>query len=265
MTERDPRSHYAARRAPIRRRRQRGFIINPFAFGAAATDPLFANVKYGSNFTGPNGSTSAADFSASARAITFTGGSIITTAESTFGAGSSLAIDGAADHLSMPDSADWAVGANVDFCWEFVCKPNGNFGFNSDIVSQAAGAGTYPYRFYRGNGSNVGWGLLTFDSAGTLRANIAASGTHTASTWAHVCFVRESTTFRIYIGGVQVASSANAAFSNALFDAGATLKIGEYNGSGFAGWIQSARFTVGNARYPGGTTFTPPSALFPTS
>jgi len=260
LRTRDPRSYRVSRR-----RSQRGFIINPFAFGSApATDPLYSSTKLIVNFTGTNGQTSATDASPSARTLTFAGGAAITTAEGTFAA-SSLAIDGAADNVNAPDSADWAVGASVDFCWEFVCKPNGNFGFNSDILSQATGAGTYPYRFYRGNGANVGWGLLTFDSGGTLRANIAASGTHNASTWSHVCFVRESTTFRIYIAGVQVASSTNAAFSNALFNAADTLKIGEYNGGGFAGWVQCARFTVGNARYPGGTTFTPPSALFPTS
>lgn len=248
----------------MRRIHRPAVLVRPHA-DASVTDPLFSLVKFGANFTGADGATTATDFSASARTITFSANAQIDTADSTFGAGSSLLLDGNGDYVSMPDSADWAVGLNVDFCWEFVLKPNGAFGSNTDILSQANGATNYPIRMYRQSGANGGLGLIMFNSAGTTLVNIIG-GSMTNSAWSHVVVCREGTTIRMYVNGVQVNTALSV--GNALFDAADTMKIGAYNppnATQWNGWIQCARYTLGNARYLGGTTFTPPSALFPTS
>jgi len=248
-------------------------LVDPYRYGGggapATPEPAFANVLFGANFTGTNGQTSATDFSTSARTITFAGAAAITTSDSAFGDGSCLSLDGSSGcYIHMPDSADWAPGVNVDFCWEFVLKADGTYGGNRDLLSQAAGSGAYPYRAYRGSGANAGVGLLSFDSGVTLQTNIGPSGSIVNSAWAHVAIVRQSSTWRIYIDGVQVFTDTNGNYDNALFDASDTLKIGQFNPnntSGFKGWIQCARYTVGESIYLGGTTFAPPTALFPTS
>lgn len=232
---------------------------------AATPQPTFANVKYGSNFTGTNGQTSATDFSTSARTITFVGNAQITTGDSTFGAGSSLLLDGNGDHLTMPDSADWTPGLNVDFCWEFVAKPNGTFASNTDLLSHAAGAGAYPIRLYRQTGLNGPPGVLGFDSAGNLLVNFVGSS-WANNTWMHLVVCRQGTTWRIYQNGVQTNTATGA--GAALFNSTGSLTIGAYNPSNateWNGWIQCARYTLTEAIYLGGTSFTPPSALFPTS
>ena len=235
------------------------------ASGSSTPQPTFSNVKFGANFTGTDGQTSATDFSASARTITFNANAQIDTADSTFGAGSSLLLDGNGDYVDMPDSADWAPGNNVDFCWEFVVKPNGSFGGNTDLLSQASGAGVYPIRIYRQSGSNGGVGVLSFNDAPGLDVNITG-GSLVDSAWSHVAVCREGTTLRLYVNGVQVQTATGV--GNTRVDAGDTMKIGAYNppnATQWNGWIQCARYTLGEAIYLGGTTFTPPSALFPTS
>jgi len=241
-------------------------FLNPYRFGAgAATDPLFSFVKFGANFTGTNGATTATDFSTSARVISFADNAQISTAESTFGAGSSLALDGNGDYVNMPDSADWAPGSSVDFCWEFVVKIDGNIAGNMDILSHAPAAGVYPIRIYRLANANGGLGALVFNSSSSLIGNLTG-GSIPDSTWTHIAVVREGGELRLKIGGSHIASQTIG--TAALFDASDTMKIGTYNppnANGFKGWVQSARYTLGNARYTGTGSYTPPAALFPTS
>lgn len=225
----------------------------------------FTAVKFISNFTGTNGQTSATDSSASARAITFNANAQISTAQSAYGDGSSLYLDGVGDYLSMPDSADWAPTASQDFHWEFVLMPDGTFAANADLLSQATGTGNYPYRIYRQSGANGGLGVLMVNSAGANIVN-ATGGNIPNNEWSHVAVVREGSTVRGYIRGklVLTATSAGAA----LFDAANTLKIGIFNppgGAAFKGWIQCSRFGLNYCRYPSGVSFTPPTKLFETS
>lgn len=244
------------------------FAVTGMPIIGPAPNPTFANVKYGSNFTGTDGATTATDFSSSARSITFVGNAQIDTADSTFGAGSSLLLDGNGCHLTMPDSADWAPGASVDFCWEFVLKPNGAFGSNTDIVSHASGTGAYPIRIYRLSGANGGIGVLAFESGGSTVVASLSGGSLINSAWSHVAVCRQGANWRLYVNGVQVATSALAGSANALFNSAGTLNIGAYNppnATQWNGWIQCARYTLGEAIYLNGDSFTPRTSLYPTS
>lgn len=225
----------------------------------------FSHVKYGSNFTGTNGQTSATDFSASARAITFNGNAQIKTDNSTFGAGSSLYLDGAGDYLTLPDSTDWTPGLNQDFCWEFVVIPDGNIAADGDFLSHATGTGSYPYRMQRAAGANGGLRIQMFNSAG-LAMFATTAGSIPDSQPSHVYFCRQGTVIYGGIRGKTVITQTGS--GDALFNAANTLKIGIYappGGQAFKGWIQSARYTLGDCIYPAGLTFEPPTSLFPTS
>lgn len=245
------------------RSRQRGFLLNPYRFNVGG-DPLFSLVKYGSNFTGTNTATTATDFSSSARAITFAGNAQITTGDSTFSAGSSLLLDGTGDYLTMPDSPDWAPGASTDWCWDFVLKTNGFIASSMDLLSQAAGSGTYPIRIYRVAGTGGGLGALINNSSGTLIGNLTG-GAIANSTWTHIAVCMEGGSLRLKINGSHVAAATIG--TAALFNSADTMKLGTYNppnATAWNGWIQCARYTLGNARYLGTGSYTQPTALFPT-
>lgn len=246
------------------KKRQRGFLLNPFRFAGPATDPLIALVKFGVNFTGTNGQTSATDY-ATGKAITFVGGAHITTSTSTFSAGSCLDISITnhgtlgASWLTVPDSADWTPGASEDFCWEVVIDGQGGTGGTMDIVNHSTGSSAYPYRFYRSSANALG--LLGFDNATSLDWNTV--GGAITSGFKHLAFRRVGSTVYLSIDGVTVNTISSA--SAARFNSTGELNIGMYNGlTSGTGYIQSIRYTKGDGRYGTGS-FTPPSALFPTS
>jgi len=85
-----------------------------------------------------------------------------------------------------------------------------------------------------------------------------------ANTWYHVAMVRDGNTLRLYRDGVQ---SNSAACSGAANTGSTTHKpnVGSMVFAGtrytFQGKIQDLRVYKGLCKYPGGTTFTPPSAI----
>jgi hypothetical protein len=85
-----------------------------------------------------------------------------------------------------------------------------------------------------------------------------------ANTWYHVAMVRDGNTLRLYRDGVQ---SNSAACSGAVNTGSTTYKpsAGSMVFAGtrytFQGQIQDLRVYKGLCKYPGGTSFTPPSAI----
>ena len=237
-------------------------LLNPYRFGVSGGDPLFSSVKFGANFTGTNGQTTAVDFSSSARAITFNGSAAISTAQSTFSAGSSLDLVGASRNVSMPSSSDWSPIAGEDFCWELVIYVPTLAGVTQDLLATNNAGGVYPYRFYIFGGG--GLGLLAFDTTPSLVIN-TTGGSLSAAAWHHVAFNREGSTVRIWIDGALVQSIGISTYGFAI--SSGAMQIGAYQPGVTDGlvYVQSARYTKGSARYTGGGSFTPPSALFPTS
>lgn len=89
-------------------------------------------------------------------------------------------------------------------------------------------------------------------------ADVGSWYTFSNQDWHHVALVRESSTIRFYADGSQI-STMSFAGSNA-----SSLQLGEANSS-FGGVFGLDDLRVTSlARYPGGTTFTPPTAAHPT-
>lgn len=106
-------------------------------------------------------------------------------------------------------------------------------------------------------------GLFLHDgSASPVWQSVPGVQSFSDSSWVHVAIVRESNTVRFYANGVQV-SSGSTSTANPT-----TLVLGKYyddNSVNIAAFgIDDLRITDGVV-YPGGTTFTPPTAAHPTS
>lgn len=88
--------------------------------------------------------------------------------------------------------------------------------------------------------------------------DLSGSATSQVGVWAHIAFVRQSNTLRIYRNGVQLNSGATSAsynLNNATVGHGGSIGIANYNG-----YISGLRAIKGQCLYPDGTTFTPPTS-----
>ena len=236
------------------RSRQRGFIMNPFAFGGGGgggTDPDFANVVLLLHGDGANNGTTFTDSSAYARSVTVGSGSVTSTTQTKFGS-ASLSFPTSSNYATCADAAELRMGTS-DFTIEAWFYPSG---------------GSYPAFYAKGFNSSDGLQFFVGNSNCAFRANgttdLNAVGISN-SAWSHVAFCRQGTTRRIYINGSQAASDT-LSFDNSSTS---TLELGAIptSASGFryTGYIDDLRVTKGVCRYPNGTTFTPPTAAFPNS
>jgi hypothetical protein len=205
--------------------------------------------------------------SGSAKSITRNGDTKTVTTVSKF-YGSSGYFDGSGDTLSCADSDDWyfSSGNSTAECWVYpTASPN-----QPILMGQWDGVG---------GGTGLSWAMmLSNDSNRYLRALISSTGSGVdfdlvSSTslglnqWNHCAFVRNGSTFTLYLNGVSVASTTN---SNALFNATNSLTIGaSSNGSQpFNGYLQDLRIYKGLAKYtsnfiPFGNPNTTPTGAFP--
>lgn len=229
-----------------------------------ATDPYFSSVKLLLHCDGTNGSTTFTDSSPAAKTVTANGNAQISTTNPKFGTGR-CELDGANDYLSLVDSNDWNFDNN-DFTVEMWIYPD-TVASQQFLVSQFESSG--------GADSNSNF-MLTLLASGQIQFvgyNIAtpyvatsATGVVSASTWQHVALVRDGGTIRIYVGGVQVATTTistvtlNNSTCPLLFGVRFTDLTFDYDGG-----YDDIRITKGVCRYPSGTTFTVPSAAFPDS
>ena len=99
--------------------------------------------------------------------------------------------------------------------------------------------------------------------SGTFNNLLASSGAATLSstTWTHVAFTFDGTTYRVFINGT-VGTTTSTTVRN-LSDSTSAIKVGHTNFGGrfFNGYIDDLRITNGYARYT--ANFTAPTAAFP--
>lgn len=216
-------------------------------------DPFFSSVSLLLHSEGTNGQTTNPDSSSFARTITRNGLAVLSSAQKPFG-NTSAFFPGAQGHWwSAADAVALQMGT-AQFTVEglfFIAQGNGS-----------------PYSFMT-KGVNTAGGLL-IGCSGTnivVRCNGITDTTFGPFTniqniWTHVAVVRDaSDVIRAYVGGVQV-GSATIVFNN---NDAATFNVGHDINTAFTmdGYIKEFRVTKGVCRYPGGTSFTPPSAPFP--
>lgn len=236
------------------------FLINPYRFGVAATDPNFANVSLLLHGDGTNGSTTITDSSGSPKTVTAVGNAAISTAQSKFG-GASILFDGVNDYATVSTGSAFTFGTG-DFTVEAWAREGARSGYPTvlEIGNHANNTGVI---FLMNDGNSPANYIGLYSGAFFESAKVAAPA---LNTWNHVAWVRASGVLKIYLNGV---GSSGSAFTNNLSDS-TTVTIGSKAGGDggganydLNGYIDELRVTKGVARYT--ANFTPPTAPFPNS
>jgi hypothetical protein len=137
---------------------------------------------------------------------------------------------------------------------------SGDFTVECWVFKTAVDASGYTNVFSGSNGNHQLF--IDATTAGSIGLVIGAStiiaGSGVAVTpnmWHHLAWVREGSTCRVYVDGIQQGTGS----SSTSFALGV---IGRYYEGGYEmnGYISNARIVAGTCLYPSGTTFTPPTS-----
>jgi len=169
----------------------------------------------------------------------------------------SVVFDGSGDYLTLADSNDWHFSSG-NFTAEMWVYPTASPS-QAMLIGQWSGSG---------GSTTLGWAMmLSNDSNRYLRALMSSTGSGVdfdlvSSTslgldqWNHCAFVKNGSTFTLYLNGINVISTTD---SDALFDATNALTIGATSAGtqAFQGYISNVRLLKGTALYT--SNFTPPT------
>jgi hypothetical protein len=227
-------------------------IVTAIGAGGAG-DGHFLNVVSLLHFDGADHSTTFTDVTG--KVWTKKGTTEISTAQSKFG-GSALLPNGGGGGsnvgITTPSHADFDFGTN-DFTIEWWMNIYNFTDFQTifDRGHNAAGS----LLIQKDGGS-----ILKVYIGGSLVLTAASGQAVADSGFEHYALVKDAGTLRLYRGGVQMASAVNGTSIVCV----AQLAWGAYvNGTyGALAYIDDARITKSICRYPSGTTFTPPVAVF---
>lgn len=222
-------------------------------------DPYYQSVALLLHGSGSNGSTDITDSSSSPKIVTAGGGAQISTAQSKFD-GSSIYFNGASGtKLTIP------TGDYFDFTGDFTCECFVRFDSTAsfpEIITVDGATG-----IHAGHGLGVSTGLkLAFstrsasDPASAAAASIVGTTSVSAGIWYHVAVTRAGNVYRLFLDGIQEATTTSATAVKS--PAGRSAVIGQYydNTERLDGYLDEFRFTKGVARYT--ANFTPPAAAF---
>lgn len=243
------------------RRRQGGFLMNPFRFGGGGGggDPDFSNVSALLHFEGANGSTVFSDSSSLGLTYSRTGTPTISTAQSKFGL-SSGTFAGGSNWIETPSNLAFKFGSG-DFTVEAFIRQNSTSGFQGICGSfNTNTSASREWGFYREGGTILGFQYSTTGT--TTAASLVATFSFAINTWYHVAICRQGTNLRWFVNGTAIRSDTG--FSATIANAGVAFRVGAANPfGGFNGFLDEVRVTKGVARYT--ADFTPPTAAFPDS
>lgn len=226
------------------------------AYGPCMTpDASYSSVSSLLYLNGNDGDTAITD--EKGKVWTPYGNAQIDTAQSKFG-GASLLLDGTGDYITTPDHADWDFGSG-SFTVEGWVRP-ASFAAVMALFNKRATLGLYsPFGLYL-NTTTGAPGMLCSLNGTSWGVNILSSIGLSLDTWAHIAFVRNGTTFSVYVNG---ASGASATVSGALMTNATAVSFGATTTAGdlpFNGHLDCWRVTKGVARYTG--AFTPRTRPF---
>jgi len=116
--------------------------------------------------------------------------------------------------------------------------------------------------FFNKNGGAVTFALNLGQATGNLNIADSVTVTLTAfafSAWHHLAVVRNGAHYYAYFDGVKThdISNGNASF----IPVNLVIIPAQYNGYNLFGWIDEFKYSS-TCEYPGGITFTPPTAAF---
>ena len=168
-----------------------------------------------------------------------------------------VSFDGAGDHIECADDTDFTFGSN-DFTIEFFVKPKSFSGFGSLVQKYNGVQNTSTIWMATDTSGDVSF--YVYYGSGDA-STITSSTSLTLNKWSHVACVRDGTTLRLYIDGVQRGSSTTIG-SSAAIDSSTPLRIGEDSQGNydFHGVISNVRIVNGTCLYTNGTAFTVPTA-----
>ena len=201
-------------------------------------------------------------------------GSTIDTSVKKYGT-ASVKFDGTDDYLYMPVQREDDDFVENDFTIEAWVYVTGNgSGSYKNILRTYRNVSSVDRGFYLYVGNGTGGDALKpgmFCSFTGGDGHVESPDSISLNTWTHIATVRDGGTIRLYVDGVQKASSiCSGAYryddssdyyigtaGNAAH--GTNTPISQY----FQGNLDDIRVTNGTCRYPSGTTFTPPTKALP--
>jgi len=182
-----------------------------------------------------------------------------TAAYSTSVNGGSMYFDGAGDYLSTPDNAAFTLGTN-NFTiegWIYASSTTAARWIIGQTSSAFSLASTSFIINQQSNTNTIRGGICS----GSTFYGAESSSSIPLNSWVHFAFVRDGTTLRIYVNGVQGGTGSVSTVScNDSSNQIAIGRAGEYASEYWLGYITDLRFINGTCLYPSGTTFTPPTA-----
>jgi hypothetical protein len=157
--------------------------------------------------------------------------------------------------LTVPDNVAFTMGAGnfTIECWAYATVTAGT----TYILGQTDASFTTASTSF---GFQINAGLLTtFVLVGSTYHAVAS--TLPANQWVHIAFVRQGTTLRLYLNGVQTSSSTTISTSS-VNDSSQIVAVGRAGASAagyFTGYLSDIRIIKGTALYLNGTTFAVPT------
>lgn len=245
-----------------------GVDLKPFApvdvriVKTGESDPLYASVALLVRGNGANGSTTFYDISPLAHTVTAAGNAAVSTLQAQYN-GSSILLDGTGDYLTVTRQAgDFDFGSS-DFCVEaWVYKSEA--GRQQTVMTTRASVGADPGFLLAVTSTNFLSAQCWGPSTGTSLGSITGATTVTLSTWHHVAYTRNGSTFTLWLDGV---SQGTASSASAVVASTNNLRIGRDNSVTTRDWnghIQECRITKGSGTYRYSAGFTP-SGPWPTT
>jgi hypothetical protein len=233
-------------------------MLSRFAtLGGLPGDPYWNNVSLLVVGNGTNGTTTnIKDSSSHAYSITVNGNTVISTAQSKFGSGSSILFDGITDYLDVGNTS-LVIQGSTAFTLEAWIYPTSVSGDLCIYDTRTVGGSGFVL-FINSTGK-----LQVFDSGGMLKT--ASTTTLVINSWQFISLVRTSgsSVVTYYVNG-----TAAGTFTLSSFAAASSQRIGARNDTlfGYAGYMYDFRCTNGVARYTASNTPPPfpPTAPMPT-
>lgn len=160
--------------------------------------------------------------------------------------------------IQIADSTDFAVGSG-SFTYECWAYGNEDQGVYRELFGQADSSGSQASIgiSVQINTSNQPVSMLFYNDGAPNAHIVMTSSTAMADNkWNHIAFVRNGTSFVLYLNGTSVATATSSESANDGVDCKFGIgRLGESASNTFKGWISNFRFVKGTAVYTG--NFTP--------